>query len=169
MTNDTISTSHKTEMMMNQNNDNELNINNKYEILKKLLSNKFDNKLLLLENNTENQMYSIYEGIKTSNQIVSTCINLTWIIKPKLEEKRNNSINKINKISSISPAKITLGRTNSIRPNTPFKKNRISVSRLTTENSINRKNNNNSRKNEISPFTLKKNTENKRNISKKKK
>ena len=168
MTNDTISTSHKTEMMMNQNNDIELDINNKYEILKKLLRNKFDNKLLLLENNTENQMHSIYEGIKTSNQIVSTCINLTWIIKPKLEEKRNNSINKINKISSISPAKITLGRTNSIRPNTPFKKNRISVSRLTTETSINRKSNNNSRKNEISPFTLKKNTENKRNISKKK-
>ena len=91
MTNDTISTSHKTEMMMNQNNDIELDINNKYEILKKLLRNKFDNKLLLLENNTENQMHSIYEGIKTSNQIVSTCINLTWIIKPKLEEKRNNN------------------------------------------------------------------------------
>ena len=141
------------------------NLKNKYKILSKLLINIFDNKLLLLENNTENQINSIQEGIKTSNKIVSECINISWIIKPKIEERRTNSINKISKSSAISPAKTNSGRTNSIRVNTPLKKNRISVTRLTTENSISKKNNR--RKSEISPFSLK-SKESRKTISKRK-
>ena len=141
------------------------NLKNKYKILSKLLINIFDNKLLLLENNTENQINSIQEGIKTSNKIVSECINISWIIKPKIDERRTNSINKISKSSAISPAKTNSGRTNSIRFNTPLKKNRISVTRLTTENSISKKNNR--RKSEISPFSLK-SKESRKTISKRK-
>ena len=137
----------------------------KNSILNKLLMNKFDNKLLILENNTQKQINSIEDGIKTSNKVVSECINISWIIKPKIEERRTNSINKISKSSAISPAKTNSGRTNSIRVNTPLKKNRISVTRLTTENSISKKNNR--RKSEISPFSLK-SKESRKTISKRK-
>ena len=137
----------------------------KNSILNKLLMNKFDNKLLILENNTQKQINSIEDGIKTSNKVVSECINISWIIKPKIEERRTNSINKISKSSAISPAKFSSGRNNSIRPNTPLKKKLISVTRLITENSVSKKNS--GRKSEISPFTLK-NREGRKTISKRK-
>ena len=57
----------------NQNNEFSSKIN-KYEILKKLLKKTFDNKLLILEENTENQRNTIQEGLKITNQVISTCI-----------------------------------------------------------------------------------------------
>ncbi len=163
MNNESKSIYHKINNHTNNQNMN-TNLKTKSLILIKLLKNKFDNQLLLLENNTERERNSIQEGIKTSNKVVSECINISWIIKPKIEERRTNSINKISKSSAISPAKVSSGRNNSIRPNTPLKKKIISVTRLTTENSISKKSN--GRKDEISPFNL--NREGKKTISKKK-
>ena len=57
----------------NQNNEFSSKIN-KYEILKNLLKKTFDNKLLILEENTENQRNTIQEGLKITNQVISTCI-----------------------------------------------------------------------------------------------
>ena len=88
----------------NQNNEFSSKIN-KYEILKKLLKKTFDNKLLILEENTENQRNTIQEGLKITNQVISTCINLSWIYKPKLEERRRFSTNKLSKNPLNSPSK----------------------------------------------------------------
>ena len=57
----------------NQNNEFSSKIN-KHEILKNLLKKTFDNKLLILEENTENQRNTIQEGLKITNQVISTCI-----------------------------------------------------------------------------------------------
>jgi hypothetical protein len=126
----------------NQNNEFSSKIN-KYEILKKLLKKTFDNKLLILEENTENQRNTIQEGLKITNQVISTCINLSWIYKPKLEERRRFSTNKLSKNPLNSPSK---------NLNMSIKKKNYSVKKIASKNP----------KNNISSFNVKKIIDNKK-------